>query len=381
MSTEDVIQKCIVRTDKIFESLPENLKTQINKDILRSIALDFILLRDMSQQQALATEVKVKLQEFEDKKDRASLNELRTALDAYYLDRRDAGEFEHRRMEMYSKYKVSPIFVLSYGRWEHNATLAELAHYKDPELDKQVTVFVQKNQVERYKEFFPQFNYHGEDVDTVGARFMAVLDYCKEHNIKRPLILEDEISRIGYLKKGGVDYNSKCNMVAEEYGSAVIKYWQTMGGQLFDEDPDCVLVGLRNRACNNSEQTSIIGYQNRLRGGCPNQGFLIDLDRFYDMYKAIPKEHYTPQYDWAIHCSIIKNNKNWRLLTAIFKGEVYGPSVISYKGDREAVAKEMLKYYGVEDKFKITVIRSKKGSLKLTYNGGFEKCTSQKSLF
>lgn len=373
MSTEDVIQKCVQRMDNLYESLDPKIKTNVVKDILRSVAVDDVLLRDMSMERPLAIKVKEKLQAFENNKDRASLNELRAVLGDYYLDRRDAGEYEHRRLERYSKYEVTPIFVVSYGRWNSNPTLLELRKYNDPEMNKMVTVFVQSDHLENYKKAFPEFNYHVEDVNSVGERFLAVLEYCKKNGIKRPLILEDEISRIGYIKKGGIDFNSKCNRVDEEYGSAVIKYWQKMGDQLFEEDPECVLVGVRNRVCCNAEQTSVIGYQNRLRGGCPNQGFYIDLDRFYDMYKDIPKEHYTPQYDWAIQCSIIKNNKNWRLLTAIFKGEVMGTSVIGYTGDRIKLAEEMLDYYGVKDKFKITTIRSQKGSTKLTYNGGYDE--------
>lgn len=354
----------------VYEGLPETIKGHRPYVVFEMMALDNILFRDMATHQDLAYKVGMDINELQKYSTRQNLKQLYTDLDAYYLERRDRGEFERNRLLSYKDKPLFPIFILSYGRPEKNSTLQCLETWDEQDVYDNTLIFTDKSQVEAYKKHHPKWHYYVRDCANVGERFNAVLDYCKEHKFKYALILEDDIDRFCYIKKGGIDFNSKCNTVAEELNSCYFRYWMHKGQEIFENNPDTVLIGMRNRACCHAEVTSIIGYQYAMRGGCPNLAFLIDVDRFDEVWKEVPPQHYSPQYDWAIQCAIVKKNKRWHLITAIAKHEnMASKSVIGYTGDRIKLAEDYLKYYGVEDKFKISVIKSKLQSIKLTYTG------------
>ena len=102
--------------------------------------------------------------------------------------------------------------------------------------------------------------------------------------------------------------------------------------------------------------------------------YFLDVERFYPIYKQIPKEHYSPQYDWAIQCAIVRSKKHWSMITGIVKNEYNSKSVIGFSGDRERLAEEMIRYYGVQDymsyrRFKDTELQGVKIFYKTTgYN-------------
>ena len=355
---------------EVYAGLPDTLKAHRTQVVFESMALDNILFRDMAKHQNLAYQVGLDISNLQKYSTRPNLKKLYDDLDAYYLERRDRGEFESQRLESYRDKPLYPIFILSYGRPVKNSTLNCLETWNEQDVYDNTLVFTDQSQVEAYKQNHPKWHYYVKDCKNVGERFDAVLNYCKEHKFKYAVVLEDDIDRFCYIKKGGIDYHSKCNTVAEEKNSCYFRYWMHKGEEIFNNSPDTVLIGMRNRACCHAETTSIIGYQYAMRGGCPNLAFLIDIERFEQVWKDVPKEHYSPQYDWAIQCSIVKNHKRWNLITAITKHEnMASKSVIGYEGDRTKLAEEYLKYYGVEDKFKITVIHSKLQSIKLTYTG------------
>ena len=77
--------------------------------------------------------------------------------------------------------------------------------------------------------------------------------------------------------------------------------------------------------------------------------YFFDVARFWPIYKSIPAEHYSPQYDWAIQCAVVRARKHWAMITGIVKNEYNSKSVIGFAGDREALAEEMIRYYGVGD--------------------------------
>lgn len=355
----------------IYENMPETLKAHRPEIVFESIALDDILMLDVAvRKKPLAVKLGNTIAKMKEYPVRENLKQLYEDYSAYLLERRDEGEFEHKRMENYKKKPVLPTFVLSYGRPEKNSTLECMEKWDDQEVYNNTLVFTDNSQIEAYKKNHPKWKYYAKDCKNVGERFGEVLKYCKAHGHRYALILEDDVDRFCYIKKGGIDFNSKCNKVNEEYDSAYIRYWAHKGKELLENDPDTVLIGMRNRVCCHAEVTSIIGYQYGMRGGCPNLGFFIDVERFQEIWDQIPPEHYSPQYDWAIQCAIVKMNKKWKLITAVAKHENVGSkSVIGYSGDRKALAEEYFKYYGVEDKFKITIIRSVLQSIKITYTG------------
>lgn len=360
-----------VRT--VYAGLPETLKSHRAHIVFESIALDNVLFEDMAKhKKPLAWKVGEDIAELQKYSTRNNLKQLYDDLNAYWLDRRDAGEFEHRRMERCKDLPLFPIFILSYGRPTKNATLECLERWDDQDVYDNTLVFTDASQVTAYKQGHPKWHYYVKDCKNVGERFGEVLKYCKERGLKYALILEDDLDRFCYIKKGGIDYNSKCNKINEEYDSCYLRYWMHKGKEIFEKDPDCVVVGMRNRVCCHAETTTIIGYQYAMRGGCPNLGFLVDVERIEEVWKQVPAEHYSPQYDWALQCAIVKMNKHWNLITAVAKHEnMSSKSVIGWQGDRTKLAEEYLKYYGVEDKFKITTIRSKAASIKITYTGEF----------
>lgn len=358
------------KVETVYTNLPEDIKAHKPQVVFESMALDDILFRDMAKHQPLAYDVGLKINSLRADPTRDNLKQLYESLNTYYLDRRDAGEFEHRRLEKYKDKPLYPTFVLSYGRPVKNATLECMEKWKEQDVYDNTLIFTDASQVEAYKRGHPNWYYYIHDCKNVGERFNAVLEYCRERKFKYALILEDDIDRFCYIKKGGIDYNSKCNKINEEYDSCYLRYWMHKGEEILKNHPDTVLVGMRNRVCCHAESTTIIGYQYAMRGGCPNLGYLVDVERIWEIWKTIPPEHYSPQYDWALQCAIVANNKQWHMITAVAKHEnMSSKSVINYGGDREALAAEYLKYYGVEDKFKISTIRSKLQSIKITYTG------------
>lgn len=354
----------------VFYDLPTKLRGHRPRVVFQSMALDDVLARDMVQHQELAMNVGKSINHLHNEPTRDNLRCLYNNLDAYYLARRDVGEFERRRLERYKDKPLFPIFVLSYGRPERNSTLDCLEKWDDDEVYANTLVFTDQDQVESYQRNHPRWNYYAKDCKNVGERFDAVMQYCRDNNIRYFVVLEDDIDRFCYVKKGGIDFNSKCNKVDEEYDAVYLKYWMHKGKEIFERNPSTALIGMRNRACCHVELTTIIGYQFAMRGGCPNLAFLIDRERFEPVWQDVSPEHYSPQYDWAIQCSLVKNNMHWNLITAITKHEnTDSHSVIGYQGDRIKLAEEYLRYYGVEDQFKISVVKSKKQSIKLTYAG------------
>lgn len=340
------------RINKIYKSLPDKYKIYKWKTCFKSIALDYVLLVDIIDGDKFACDIEKflsKLEKKDDEKVDNLLNTLVNSLDAYYLSRRDTGRWEKINFGFLEDEPFPKIFVLSYKRWDRNYTLEMLEKWNDSEVFKNTTVFIQKDQKELYKKHHPKFNYYTKDVETVGERFQAVLDFCIAKNIKRAIIMEDEIVNFYHLKKGGVDDKNKLCPNEENLGSVYMKYFASLGNKLMKEDKDLVLLGTRNRVMAQNESTSIIGHHDFMRGGCPNLVYYVDVERLYPIYKQIPKEHYTPQYDWAIQCSIVSNNKHWVMVTGIAKDEHIGNSVIGYDGNREKIAEEMISYYHVED--------------------------------
>ena len=129
----------------------------------------------------------------------------------------------------------------------------------------------------------------------------------------------------------------------------------------------------------NNESTSVVGYHEPMKGGCPNMIHFIDVERFYPVWEKIPKEHYTPQSDWAIQCATVSSGKKWAMITGIVKDENNSKSVIGFTGDREALAAEYIKFYNVQDsmtyrRFKDTAMQG----VKIFYNSRKEKTDYEK---
>lgn len=340
------------RINEIYNSLPEKYKTYKWKTCFKSIALDYVLLVDIIDGNKLALDIEKSLAKLEKKIDISTsdkLDVLVNSLDAYYLSRRDSGRWEKINFGFLEDEPCPKIFVLSYKRWDRNFTLEMLEKWNDSEVFKNTTVFVQKDQKEKYKKNHPNFNYYAKDVETVGERFKAVLDFCRRGNIKRAIIMEDEIVNFYHIKKGGVNDGNKLCPNQENLGSVYMKYFASLGNRLMKDDKKLVLLGIRNRVMAQNESTSIIGHHDSMRGGCPNLVYYVDVERLYPVYNKIPQEHYSPQYDWALQCSIVSNDKHWVMVTGIAKDEHRGKSVICYDGNREKIAEEMISYYNVED--------------------------------
>lgn len=369
----DEIQIWRNRIAEIYRCLPDRFKNYKWYTIFKSIAVDYVLLIDVIDGSNLSPSVENALRSIERNNDadkiEECLNRLKEALDDYYLNRRDTGRWEAFRFGFLKDRSFPYVFVLSYNRWGKNYTLDRIETWNDPEAFSKTTVFVQKDQEEKYRVNHPRFNYHAQNVDTVGERMMAVLEFCRKKGIKRAVILEDEIINFYHIKKGGVEKESKLCPGEENLGSAYMKYFADLGDELMKQDEDLVLLGMRNRTMAQNESTSIIGHHEPMRGGCPNLAFYIDVERFYPVYKKIPKEHYSPQYDWALQSAIVSSRKHWVMVTGIAKDEHVGKSVIGFTGDREPLAKEMIDYYGVGDsmtyrRFKNTELQG----VKIFYN-------------
>lgn len=356
--------------ERIYALLPDKLHNYPQRVMLKSVALDWLLLQDIESNKQEALEVGAKLYELEANPDKEHYNELYEALNKYYLWRREDGRWEKKVFGSLKKKPIFPIFVMSYNRPDKNATLDMFDRWNSKELFENTFVFVQEDQIEEYRKNHPRYNYVGKDVSTVGERFMEILKVCVKLRVKYAMIIEDDIYEFRHIKKGGVDCNGKMSTVADDWCENYIKYVQYKGLEIMRKHKDCIVVGVRNRVMCNNEGSSIIGYHDPMRGGCPNMVYFVDVDRLYPIYRQIPPEHYSPQYDWAIQCAVVKNNKQWAMITGVVKNESYtSKSVISFTGDRTILAQEYLKYYGVEDsmnwkKFKNTALEG----TKLFYN-------------
>ena len=334
---------------RIYEGLPHALKTYKNKCLLKSVALDWLLLEDFGAGVAQAVDVADVLVDLEVDRSEHQLARLTGALDAYYALRREDGRWEQGTFGKLKKAPMWPVFILSYGRPGKNATLDRIDRWNDPEVYDNTFVFVQPEQEEEYKRNHPKFHYYAKSVGSVGERLLEVLKFCRLYGIRHCIVLEDDIAEFRHIKKGGVSGNSKISTAEEEWGACYLKYYAKMGLKIMREDRDCVMVGVRNRAMGNNESTSLIGYHDPMRGGCPNMVYFFDVERFWPIYKSIPAEHYSPQYDWAIQCAVVRARKHWAMITGIVKNEYNSKSVIGFAGDREALAEEMIRYYGVGD--------------------------------
>lgn len=367
----------------IYEELPSELKNYRVKGILKSIALDPIILQDFAVDNELAVESIRQLFELREDPSKEKIERLVSALDNYYGFRREDGRWEEYVFGRLSSYELPPVFVLSYNRPAKNATLDRLDQWNDDEVYSKTTVFVQPEQLEAYKKNHPKFNYFAKSVGSVGERMKEVLKFCKRKGIRYCIVLEDDIAEFRHIKKGGVDGGSKISTTEEDWGGAYLKYYAKQSMKVMKEDPDCVLVGMRNRTMGNNESTSIIGYHDPMRGGCPNMVYFLDVEKFSPIYDTIPAEHYSPQYDWAIQCAIVRENKHWSIITGIVKNEYNSKSVICFSGDREQLAEEYLRYYGVEEqmnyrRFKDTELQG----VKIFYKtGNYKEINCTEKLF
>lgn len=334
----------------IYEELPKTLKNYKVKTTLKSVALDPIILQDFADDNELAVESIRQLFRLREDASKEQIERLISALNNYYSFRREDGRWENYVFGRLSSYELPPIFVLSYNRPARNATLDRLDKWNSKEVFKKTTVFVQPEQLEAYRTNHPNYNYIGKSVGSVGERMKEVLKYCKKKSIRYCIVLEDDIAEFRHIKKGGVDGGSKISTTEEDWGGAYLKYFAKQSMKIMKQDSHCVLTGIRNRTMGNNESTSLIGYHDPMRGGCPNMAYFLDVEKFKEIYDKIPAEHYSPQYDWAIQCAIVRDNKHWAVITGIVKDEYISKSVIGYSGDREKLAEEYLCYYGVEDK-------------------------------
>ena len=345
----DEIKKWHRRISSIYNSLPPKMHTYKWWSVFRSVSEDVVLLIDIIDNKELALGVSRALDSLEQCPE-VGISTIVDALNAYYAERRDTGRWEQVAFGFLDNKPVPPTFILSYGRWEHNAILKRLEFWNDDSVFQNTLVFVQPDQEEKYRSNHPSFNYWPQAVGSVGERLMAVLDFCKKHGIPRAIVLEDDVQEFRHIKKGGVDSGSHLSSNEEDLGGAYLKYIAAKGDEIMNRYKDVVLVGIRNRVMANNESTSIIGVHEPMRGGCPNMAYYIDVDRFAPIYKTIPSEHYSPQYDWAIQCAIVRAHKRWAMITGIVKDEfVGGRSVIGYTGDREALAQQYIDYYGVSE--------------------------------
>jgi hypothetical protein len=368
--------------ERIYALLPDKLHNYPQKVMLKSVALDWLLLQDFENNVEEAIQAITKLYELEDNPDKEHYNNLYEALNKYYLWRRDDGRWEKKVFGSLKKKPIFPIFVMSYNRPNKNATLDMFDKWNSQELYDNTFVFVQEDQVEEYRKHHPKYNYVCKDVKTVGERFMEILKVCVKLRIKYAMIIEDDIYEFRHVKKGGVDGNSKMSLRSEDYCESYLKYIQYKGLEIMRQYEDCIVVGVRNRVMCNNEASSIIGYNDPMRGGCPNMVFFLDIFKFYPIYRQIPVEHYSPQNDWALQCAMVKNHKKWAMITGVCKGENVSKSVIKFTGDRTILAQEYLKYYGVEDsmswkKFKGTELEG----TKLFYNQRLYDNTLNQKLF
>lgn len=334
---------------KIYDGFPDKLKTYKNKCLMKSVALDWLMLQDIEAGNTQAMDAALDLFNLATHATEENIERLIKSLDIYYASRRENGKWEKRVFGGLKMQFLCPVFILSYGRSERNATLDRIDRWNDAEVYDNTMVFVQPEQEEAYMKHHPKFHYYAKSVNSVGERMLEVLKFCRHWGIKHCIVLEDDIAEFRHIKKGGVSGNSKISTAQEEWGGCYLKYYYSTGLKIMKEDPDCVLVGVRNRAMGNNESTSLIGYHDPMRGGCPNMVYFLDVDKFYPIYKTIPEEHYSPQYDWAIQCAIIRAKKHWSMITGIVKNEYNSKSVIGFSGDRERLAEEMIRYYGVQD--------------------------------
>lgn len=334
---------------EIYDGFPDKLKNYKNKVLMKSVALDWLLLEDFGRGVPQAIDAVDALVDLSVDRTDSQINRLTSLLDKYYAWRRDDGRWEKKVFFGLRDFPIYPTFVLSYNRPGHNATLGCFESWDDPEVFDNTLVFIQPDQEEAYKKGHPKFHYYGKAVNNVGERTLEVLKFCRHWGIRYCFIFEDDIQQFRYIKKGGVSGNSHLSKTEEDCGSCYLKYYAKTALKIMRQDPDCAFVGLRNRVMANNESTSIIGYHDPMRGGCPNMTYFVDVKRFWPIYTSIPKEHYVPQHDWAIQCATVRAQKHWAIITGIVKNEYNSKSVIGFTGDREAVAADMIRYYGVED--------------------------------
>lgn len=351
---------------QMYFQLPECKRKTSTKNIYRNIANDRLMMKRVAEEESKASAAIDCLCEYTQSGEDSVLEQLSVCLDSYYADNAETAAIELENFKYYDKKPLMPMFVLSYGRWGRNATLEFLEKIDSQEIYDNTFVFVNKDQKKKYKKGHPKFNYYAVDVDSVGERMLKVLEFCKEWEIEYAFIMEDDIVTFNYIIKCSTQ-KARCNNKNDvPIGSWLFKYIQYVGEEIMTTDKNCHYIGLRNRFHSNTEDCSIAGYYDEPTvGGAPNLCWFFNVDRFYKLYKAIPKEHYSPQYDWAMLLLTLRNRVNWYVVSGVCKDELMRNSVINYSNDRRQLAEQMIRYYGVEDMVTPINVRSKLGSVKL----------------
>lgn len=342
----------------LYDNLSDANKSSSLRAIFRNMSADLYLKEGAERGDRLQLNVLGKLCDFIQKDSCKALGDFKKALDEYYQANAETSVIEEEIFNLYADKPLMPMFVLSYGRWEHNATLEYIEkRMGSQEVFDNIFVFVNPEQEEKYKKGHPKFNYYPVKVDSVGERMLEVLKFCRRWGIERAFVMEDDIEVFKRVIRCGIN-KCRCNRNDEWMDGRVFKYIQYKGSELMDADERCSMIRIRNRAHANSEDSSIIGYNDATIGGAPQLCWFLDIERFFKIYKQIPRIHYTPQYDWAILLSMLKNRQTWYVLTSVAKDEFMGNSVINDDSDRIKLANEMIKYYGVEDMVTPVVLKS-----------------------
>lgn len=349
---------------ELYENLPDEFHNSSLRNVFRDISNDLYMKEGVVKEKQICCDVVTALCEFVNSPDEKKKNVLLDILERYYNSNTEPAFIEERFLAQYKNKPMMPMFVLSYGRWGRNATLNFLESLDDQEIFDNTFVFVNPDQEEKYKQGHPRFNYYAVEVDTVGERMLEVLKFCKHWGIERAFVMEDDIFAFYRIIKCGLN-RCRCSKKSEPLDAKLFKYIQYISSDIMDKDENCPMVRIRNRAHSNTAGTPIFGHEGVTVGGTPDLCWFLDINRFYKIYKQIPERFYTPQYDWAILCAMLKNRCTWYVLTGVAKGEYMGSSVIKYEDDRQKLAEEIIEYFDVADMAESIVIRSKRGSIKL----------------
>ena len=349
----------------LYDGLSDSNKSSSLRTIFRNMSADVYLKKGVERGDDLQINVLNKLCDFIQTDSCETLDNFKKALDEYYQENAETSVIEEEIFNLYADKPLMPMFVLSYGRWGRNATLGYIEKMIDSqEIYDNIFVFVNPEQEEKYKQGHPKFHYYPVKADSVGDRMLEVLKFCRRWGIERAFVMEDDIETFKRVICCGMN-KCRLNRNDEWMDARFFKYIQYKGSELMDADERCSMIRIRNRAHANSEDSSIIGYTDATIGGTPDLCWFLDIERFFKVYEQIPRIHYTPQYDWAILLSMLKNRQTWYVLTAVSKDEFIGSSVINDNTDRIKLANEMIKYYEVEDMVTAVVLKTRLNSVKL----------------
>lgn len=359
--TEDFTREWRRIIDEVYKNLPDKLKTASNRSLFLNMGADIHLYKCVLKNDKTARKILRALQNID-----GDLTELKTVLQEYYESNKKDAFIEREMLEYYRDAELVPIFVMTYKRWEKNATLNLLERFDSDEIYEKTRVFVDTDQIGKYKTFHPKFKYVAATSKTVGERMLRILMYCHARGIRYALFIEDEIASLNYLIKCGLE-KCRCNSGEDsQYGVEMLKRVQHDAIRLMKNETSCSMVRIRNRVCSNNEDRSIYGHYEPTLGGIPDLMWVIDVERFIEIYTAIPSEHYSPQYDWAMLLQQLKMRKNWYVICSVCKDEnMGGESVIADNADRMKLAEQMIGYYGVADRVVGNHVKSKRNSVKL----------------